>query len=281
LPTPVFLIQETLIMSIRKFFNDKARNMGKKTRILLASATLAFGAAGGAYIGQDVITDQVLPQVSSFTLQQLPEDITEAQFYRGEMPAGAIADPMQQTTIDAFTTRIDRMAAMTEMQSRHAAAVDFINDLRLSDHLSEKNYNQLLTDYNTRIGMDVSSITGNYNLGSMYWQEAQVVDAFSFFFGDDDDISDAQRSKDIGKMMADAQEMHNDAETAGGLAGGLLGTMLILPFWMRRRKEEEFLKLPLKGAENPPANNNDLDPIAQAAKKATAQNATGKNAPKL
>jgi hypothetical protein len=281
LHTPVFLIQETLIMSIRNFFNDKARNMGKKTRILLASATLAFGAAGGAYIGQDVVTDQVLPQVSSFTLQQLPEDITEAQFYRGEMPAGAIADPMQQTTIEAFTTRIDRMAAMTEMQSRHAAAVDFINDLRLSDHLSEKNYNQLLTDYNTRIGMDVSSITGNYNLGSMYWQEAQVVDAFSFFFGDDDDISDAQRSKDIGKMMADAQEMHNDAETAGGLAGGLLGTMLILPFWMRRRKEEEFLKLPLKGAENPPANNNDLDPIAQAAKKATAQNATGKNAPKL
>ncbi len=269
-------------MSIRKFFNDKARDMGKKTRILLASATLAFGAAGGAYIGQDVIVDQALPQVSSFTLQQLPEDMTEAQFFRGEMPAGAIADPMQQTTIDAFTTRIDRMVATTEMQSRHAAAVDFINDLRLSDHLSEKNYNQLLTDYNTRIGMDVSSITGNYNLGSMYWQEAQVVDAFSFFFGDDDDeVSDAQRSKDIGNMMADAQVMHNDAEAAGGLAGGLLGTLLILPFWMRRRKEEEFLKLPLKGAENPPANNNDLDPIAQAAKKATAKNAAGKNAPKL
>jgi hypothetical protein len=273
-------------MSIRKFFNDKARNMGKKTRILLASATLAFGAAGGAYIGQDVMTDQVLPQVSSFTLQQLPEDMTEAQFYRGEMPAGAIADPMQQTTIDAFTTRIDRMAAMTEMQSRHAAAVDFINDLRLSDHLSEKNYNQLLTDYNTRIGMDVSSITGNYNLGSMYWQEAQVVDAFSFFFGDDDDISDAERSKDIGQMMSDAQKMHNDAETAGGLAGGMLGTLLILPFWMRRRKEEESLKLPLKDTDTDtdkdtgPANKN-IDPIAQAAKKATGKNTAGKNTPKF
>jgi|GEM_PF-1343391 len=261
-------------MSIRKFFNDKARNMGKKTRILLASATLAFGAAGGAYVGQEIIVDQALPQVSSFTMQQLPEDMTEAQFYRGDMPAGAIADPMQQTTIDAFTARIDRMEAMTEMPSRHAAAVDFINDLRLSDHLSEKNYNQLLNDYNTRIGMDVSSITGNYTLGSMYWQEAQVADAFSFFF-DDEDLTDAERSKDIGRMMADAQGMHSELEATGGLAGGLLGTMLILPFWMRRRKEEEFLKLPLKGADTVPANNNDTDPIAQAAKKAT-----GKNLPK-
>lgn len=251
-------------MSIRKFFNEKSKAAGKKARTLTASALLVLGAAGGGYIGHEIAIDQTQPQVSQFTLAQLSENTTEEQFIRGDIPADAVADPQQAVRMAEFRQAMSEILSHRTADGQKAAAVDFINDLRMAENLSEQNYKTLVDEFDRRIGIDVTDVTGNYRDGIMYWQDAQIAQAFAFFF-DDEDMTDTERSREIGDAMSMGQEYHDTAATAGALGGGALGAIFLLPFWMRRRREEGNIKLPL-----PPdmeGNNDNAPPAPKALRK--------------
>lgn len=251
-------------MSIRKFFNEKSKAAGKKARTLTASALLVLGAAGGGYIGHEIAIDQTQPQVSQFTLAQLSENTTEEQFIRGDIPADAVTDPQQAVRMAEFRQAMSEILSHRTADGQKAAAVDFINDLRMAENLSEQNYKTLVDEFDRRIGIDVTDVTGNYRDGIMYWQDAQIAQAFAFFF-DDEDMTDAERSREIGDAMSMGQEYHDTAATAGALGGGALGAIFLLPFWMRRRREEGNIKLPL-----PPdmeGNNDNAPPTPKALRK--------------
>lgn len=231
-------------MSIRKFFNDKAKAAGKKARILTASALLVLGAAGGGYIGHEAAIDQTQPQISQFTIAQLSENTTEEQFMRGDIPADAVADPLRAERLAEFRQSMTDILSHRTAEGQQAAAVDFINNLRIAENLSEQDYKTLVDEFDSRIGIDVTKITGNYRDGIMYWQDAQIAQAFAFFF-DDGDMTDNERSREIGDAMSLGQEYHDTAALIGALGGAALGSIFLLPFWMRRRREDENVKLPL------------------------------------
>lgn len=234
-------------MSIRKFFNEKAKSTRKSVRTFTAAALLALGAAGSGYVGHEIAIDQTQPQMSEFTLAQLSEKTTEEELMRGVLSADAVADPLQAERIAEFRQEMTNILSHRTAEGQQAAAVDFINALRLSENLSEKDYNSLIAEYDARIGIDVSNITGNYHDGIMYWQDAQVASAFALFF-DDEDLTLAEQSKQIGEYMQVGQDVHDLAGMAGALGGAAIGSIFLLPFWMRRRREDASIKLPLDPA---------------------------------
>lgn len=249
-------------MSIRNFFNEKAKAAGKKARILTASALLALGAAGGGYIGHEIAIDHSQPQISQFTLAQLSENTTEEQFIRGEVPADAVADPQQAVRLSELRQAMTDILSHRTAEGQKTAAVDFINDLRLSENLSEQDYKTLVNEFDNRVGIDVTDVTGNYRDGIMYWQDAQIAQAFALFF-DDEDMTDAERAREIGDAMSLGQEYHDNAAMTGALGGGALGAILLLPFWMRRRRDEDGIKLPLPPEMEGRNDNTPLPPKAQ------------------
>lgn len=225
-------------MSISEFFN-------RKSRAVIAAVTLALG-AGGGYIGHETAQRTTQPQASEFTLAQLPDNTTEKQFISGKLPVNAKYDALQSVRVDEFTARIDAMAQLkgqmrlmddelyiaSEAKLRDDA-VSFVNDLRVSENLSERNYADLVKDYNARVGLDVSAVTGNYTKGIMYQQDAQLGVMFGMIFGDDD-MTPAQISREVGNTMLEGQKMADNAGLAGGAAGLLLGGLLAVPLWRRR-----------------------------------------------
>ncbi|MCC7036896.1 MAG: hypothetical protein IT560_06255 [Alphaproteobacteria bacterium] len=225
-------------MSISEFFN-------RKSRAVIAAVTLALG-AGGGYIGHETAQQTTQPQVSEFTLQQLPDNMTEKQFVSGKLPVNATYDALQPARVDEFTARIDAMAQLKSQMRFMASdlyieseaklrddAVSFVNDLRVAENLSERNYADLVKDYNARVGLDVSAVTGNYTKGIMYQQDAQLGVMFGMIFGDDD-MTPAQISREVGDAMLEGQKMADNAGLAGGAAGLLLGGLLTVPLWRRR-----------------------------------------------
>lgn len=249
-------------MSIRKFFNEKAKSTRKSVRTFTAAALLSLGVAGGGYIGHEIVIDQTQPQMSEFTIAQLTENTTEEEFIRGALPADAVADPLQAERIAEFRQEMTNILSYRTAEGQQAAAVDFINALRMSENLSEKDYNNLIAEYDARVGIDVSDITGNYHDGIMYWQDAQLANAFASFF-DDEDLTPAEQSKQIGEFMQVGQDMHDMAGMAGALGGAAIGSIFLLPFWMRRRREDENIKLPLDPALEGNNDNKPPQPKAQ------------------
>lgn len=252
-------------MSFRKAFNDKTAAAGKKIRVMTASVVLAFGAAGGAYIGHEVAQSETQPQVSQFTLAQAAEfedgEMTKREFYKGRLPANAAPDLMQPVRIDAFTARIDTMQRLAE---RHAVseksnpdeaavlkaaladeAVSFINALRMEHNISEQNYSHLIKDYQARVGLDVSDRAGNYTKGIQFLQEAQLSAVFGALFGGDD-LSDDELSREVGDMMAEGAKEYKQAGLIGGAAGGLGTGLILLPALLFTRRRDPHVKLPLK-----------------------------------
>ncbi|MDI1228606.1 MAG: hypothetical protein PSY14_13075 [bacterium] len=226
-------------MSISEFFN-------RKSRAVIAAVTLALG-AGAGYVGHETAQSMTQPRVSEFTLQQLPDNTTEAQFISGKLPVNAKYDALQPARVDEFSARIDAMEAqkdaMAWMESydRPAAtvrltqdAISFVNDLRVAENLSERNYADLVKDYNARVGVDVTTWTGNYTQGINYQQDAQLGVMFGMIFGDEDDKTDAQISREVGDTMLEGAKMNDNAGLAGGAAGLLLGGLLTVPLWRRR-----------------------------------------------
>ena len=226
-------------MSISEFFN-------RKSRAVIAAVTLALG-AGAGYVGHETAQSMTQPRVSEFTLQQLPDNTTEAQFISGKLPVNAKYYALQPARVDEFSARIDAMEAqkdaMAWMESydRPAAtvrltqdAISFVNDLRVAENLSERNYADLVKDYNTRVGVDVTTWTGNYTQGINYQQDAQLGVMFGMIFGDEDDKTDAQISREVGDTMLEGAKMNDNAGLAGGAAGLLLGGLLTVPLWRRR-----------------------------------------------
>lgn len=251
-------------MSIRTFFNDKARAAGKKARVLTASALLMLGTAGGGYIGHEIAIDQTQPQISAFTLAQLTENTTEEQFMRGDTPADAVADPLRAERLTEFRQSMTDILSHRTTDGQKAAAVDFINNLRIAENLSEQDYKTLVDEFDRRIGIDVTDVTGNYHDGIMYWQDAQIAQAFALLF-DDDDMTDTERSREIGDVMSRGQEYHDTAGMAGALGGAALGSIFLLPFWMRRRREDENVKLPLPPERE--GRNDSTPPLPKAQRK--------------
>ena len=224
-------------MSISEFFNKKARAM-------VAAVAIAFGGAGG-YAGHELAQHQLQPQPSNFVLSQLNDkNITEEQFLKGQMPGGPVITEKETVALQNFTARIDEMAsfkAWNQDVSARGLAVKFVSDLRVSQDISERDYVNLIADYNKRVGIDVSATTGNYEKGIMYNQEAQVGVAIGQIFGGDD--SDDEISQDVGSAMLEGQKIYDQAGLAGGMAGAGFGVMLVIPAWRRSRRGPKGPKL--------------------------------------
>lgn len=226
-------------MSISEFFN-------KKARATVAAAAIAMGAAGG-YAGHEIAQHQLQPQPSNFVISQITEDMnmSEAQFLKGQLPGGPVVTQKETAAMEDFNNRIDKMSsevAWGNTAGARADAFSFVNDLRVSQDISEQDYGKLLERYNRRVGIDVSDIAGNYEKGVMYNQEAQVGSAIASIFGDDD-MTPEEKSKDIGNMMLEGQKLYEQAGLEGGMAGAGLGMLLLLPAWIRSRRGPKGPKL--------------------------------------
>lgn len=247
-------------MTIGEFFN-------KKSRRILASLALAFGVAGG-YAGSQIAMDNTGAQPSTYTIAQLVEagekqeaaqqkfsaDLDQMYFPQrlpSEITVSQDSIAAQARAVAGFESRIAQMQAAKQGGADvTAAAVSFVNDLRLSEDLSERDYAKIVRDYNKRVGVDVTAETGNWQQGIMYQQEANAavhfIEAFSggFFGSDDDEDSTPQEmSRDIGAAMVEGQKLYDAAapERAaaglkGGAAGGLLGGLLLVPALIRARR---------------------------------------------
>ncbi len=224
-------------MSLSEFFN-------KKARAIIAAGAFALGGLGG-YAGHEAAQQQTQPAISEFTLAQLPENITEQQFYAGKLPAGTVVTPESQRAqaeaVAGFTARISALQNLSDRDAQTEAAVAFVNDLRVSENLSERDYTSLVKDYNARVGLDVTPLTGNWQKGIMYQQEANLAVHFgelmgNFFGGDDDESTPQQLSRDVGAVMTEGQQRFDVAGAAGAGGGALLGSLLLAPLWLRARR---------------------------------------------
>ncbi len=240
-------------MSISEFFN-------KKAKAVVASLALAFGVVGG-YAGHEIAQNQLQPGVSDFALSSVPDNFSEKQFVAGHIAGLPAQSAAQAEARFAFAQRIDALeeqrfdydlavqardgSAMAIGNKLAADSVAFVNDLRMSKDLSEKDYANIVDDFNDRVGIDVSAVTGNYTKGIMYQQEAQVGQAFGSMFGDDD-MTPAQQSAEIGKIMEEGQAQYDKIGLEGGLAGALLGSVLFLPVIRRQRKAGPKVQGPKK-----------------------------------
>ena len=240
-------------MSISEFFN-------KKAKAVVASLALVFGVAGG-YAGHEIAQNQFQPKVSDFTLSSVPDTATEKQFISGHIPGVVLNNAAEAEARFVFAQRIDALeeqrfdydlavqaqdGSAMALGSRLATdSVAFINDLRLSKDISEKDYANIVNDFNDRVGIDVSAVTGNYTKGVMYQQEAQVASAFGSIFSDED-MTPQQQSAEVGKIMAYGQSRYDTAGLEGGLAGALLGGVLFLPVMRRQRKSGPKVQGPKK-----------------------------------
>jgi hypothetical protein len=223
-------------MSISEFFN-------KKARAVVAASAIAMGGIGG-YTGMEIAQHDLQAQQSNFTLAQVSDsNITEKQFIAGRLPGGPVVTPQETAAVAGFNARIDAMAAEQNLynwdQSKlQSDAVSFVNDLRMSTNITEQDYAKLITSYDKRVGLDVSAITGNYEKGIQYAQEAFVAESISHIF--DNDATDEESSKDIGAFMLQAQQMHDQLGLEGGIAGTGVGLLLMSPLLFRRRKRPGF-----------------------------------------
>ena len=213
-------------MSISEFFN-------KKAKAAVASLALVFGVAGGI-AGHEIAQNQFQPGVSDFALSSVPDNVNEKQFIAGHIAGLPAQTAAQAEARFTFTQRIDALeeqrfdydlalqaqdGSAMEIGSKLATdSVAFINDLRLSKDLSEKDYANIVADFNDRVAIDVSAVTGNYTKGIMYQQEAQIGQAFGSMFGDDD-LTPAQQSAEIGRIMEEGQARYDAVGLEGGAAG--------------------------------------------------------------
>ena len=243
-------------MSLSGFF-------GKKARALAAAFAIAVGAGGGAYVAHE----RTQPTESQFTLASMEKipGANEEMLFNGRLPLftsmPASSEHARQLTLTLMTGRIDMMEKLKNKEGAAASpvlqtmAVDFINDLRLGENLTERDYARLLKDYQTRVGLDVSSQTGNYTEGVRIAQECNyVVHVAEMWNFDDEETPPAERAKDIGTCMVTAgpdvekyaQELDAKdgmkSELAGGAAGAALGGFLILPVARRRRRTPPIQK---------------------------------------
>ena len=236
-------------MKIGQFFNRKAR-------AAVASVAILFGAAGG-YAGHQMAQEKTQPQLSNYTLTQAIEqqDKLTQNFDREYFPAALPADATpsvasqmaEEDAVIGFVTRISAMQENKDMRDITADAVSFVNDLRLSENISERDYAALVRDYNARVNVDVTPITGNWQDGIMYQQEANLGAKFSAAFGgwfgdDDEDVTPQQMSKDIGQGMSEGQNLYDNAGLKGAAGGALLGSMLFLPLYLRQRNRHPKVK---------------------------------------
>ena len=244
-------------MSMSGFF-------GKKARALAAAFAIAVGAGGGAYVAHE----RTQPTESQFTLASVEHipGANEETLFNGRMPLfssmDAASKKAQAKTIADMTGAIDAMERMKAspdpetMGVLQTTAVDFVNQLRLSENLTERDYARLLKDYQTRVGIDVSQQAGNYTAGVRIAQECNfathVAQIFSF---DDDETTPAEQAKEIGTCMAEAgpeadkfaKELDDKdgikSELAGGAAGGAaIGGLILLPAAFRRRRTPPIQK---------------------------------------
>ncbi|MEZ0225031.1 MAG: hypothetical protein ACAH83_10790 [Alphaproteobacteria bacterium] len=226
-------------MSISEFFN-------KKARALTAAAALLF-AGGGGYIGMQAGDNYFAmeggvyrqPQASNFTLTHAPENMTDQQFIYGQIKNWE-PDAAQIAARQEFTQRIDVMAAERQQNDGTSLtdhAVSFVNDLRTSDKISEQDYAAILKDYDKRVGLDVTSVTGNYRVGIAFNQEAQLGNAIGRIFDFDDETTPAEVSKDVGNIMADLQKERDKNSLAGGALGLGVGGLAGFAFWRRKRND--------------------------------------------
>lgn len=213
------------------------------------------------------------PAGSKLTQEQWESQIAEQVFKYGRLPDGVVAPPEtkleQVIAVETFTARIDelqlRKAMMNMLElnaelnaalgdqtailksmefTRYKAdtmdlAISFVNDLRVSQNVSEQDYAAIVRDYNARVGLDVTANTGNWQKGIGFQQESNLAvhfgAVFGGMFGDDEDQTPQQLSREVGESMAEAQAQTDMIKLGAGAGAGALAGLLFLPLALRRR----------------------------------------------
>lgn len=186
--------------------------------------------------------------VAGFTrrIEKMEQDIRAAQELSQEAGRARerAADVVIATDIDDVAERDEERQGLLEDGLVRQAA-DFVSDLRLSDeatHIAETDYRFLVADFMKRAGTFApGEEAGNYRLGAAYWQECFMHIGARQAMGFSEE-SDEEISASVGDCMkeqhdaqlAEAQALRaNDIKGAGG--GAIVGGLLSLPFWRRRK----------------------------------------------
>ncbi len=137
--------------------------------------------------------------------------------------------------------------------ARQEAGVKFVNELRLSTHLTEQDYEDLVSAFDKKAAVTLPETVMNYREGAMYFHECRLASGFAAALSmDEDDVAEAT---EVGACMKDIfdnpQKAHQEREkppvpvkdnsygmdeVAGALSGAAIGSALMLPLWLRRRR---------------------------------------------
>lgn len=223
-------------------------------------------------LAQGMAMDDKLPPIpagSNLTQEQWESQLAEQVFKYGRLPDGVTVPAEtkleQVVAVETFTARIDELQMRNAMYkalyknaqlqeslgdrdsilkymeaSRYKAdtmdkAISFVNDLRVSENLSELDYKAIVQDYNARVGLDVTSNTGNWQKGIGFQQEANMGAHIAAIFGMSDDDDDNALSRDVGDAMEEAQSHADMIKLGAGAGAGALAGLMFLPLALRRR----------------------------------------------
>ncbi len=237
-------------------------------------------------------TPSVHPALSALTIAQHNDDTIQGKVTEEFYLKKAGTDPKRKAAIDGFNRAIERMeqdgdemktvqediervksrasgltrdtnvadilkereARLVGLDSaRQEAGVKFVNDLRLSAHLTESDYEELVAAFDKKAAVTLPETLKNYREGAMYFHECRVASGFAAVRSmDENDVAEASN---VGACMKDIfdnpQKAHQEREkppvpvkdksygldeVAGALSGAAIGSALMLPLWLRRRR---------------------------------------------
>ena len=208
-------------MGLKAYFKKNA------TAITATIILTGGGVVGGVHLSRDVVT----PDENPYTLAQYEnaKGVSMDDLMAAKMPKGTViqVDPKRAETLRTFNREIDAIKAeqllqgnSPELQRRTQAVLD---NARLSENLNETDYKNLSLRFDAKAK------------GASYRQECIIATGFAQMFSDDD-LTTAEKSQDVGACMTQGvDEMAAPFDTTGGLGGAVLGGLLSIPFWRRRK----------------------------------------------
>lgn len=200
-------------------------------------------------------------RIADFTrlIERIEQDGEELASTQKEIERikGRAAGLVNETNVAEVLKAKELRAAVLDT-TRVQAGEKFVNELREANNITEVDYTTLVATFDKRAAVTLHEKLENYRDGAMYKQECQIVISMASFFSMDDD---EETSADIGACMKglfdnperikqEAQKSppapmpapakaYGMEEAAGALSGAAIGSMLTVPFWLRRRRQTQ------------------------------------------
>lgn len=200
------------------YFSDAFRRSAR----FVVTATAFVAAVGGGVLGMEWAHDARQPALSTKTFHQ------EVQ--------GQADGAERQKALAEYQRRIEQLAALKKSAAIGQSEADgFLQDLRMARHLSEKDYADIIGQYESRVGVAPSGALGNIASGIGYNHECHMQTEMFSLMGMDF-LDAAEKSEEIGQCMAENRNAYGAPEALGGAGGAALGAGLILIPALRRRR---------------------------------------------